>query len=222
MSGSPCSRPARFTQMECDGHLAQCLSEVNVDVTWWANRKLAAVPELRTTQMPRAHRRHIMLWRTRREKSLVAEAPTPETDRVFNTLAERWGGEKPGVHLLEEKLFDWDTQITSVDKLWPACVGWWWRCSNYSVLFFNFILLFSKVRWFQAEMTHSCQVFVFRQCDAKCSILWTPGRRFHRCGRDGADNRFWSFITAVPVVMKVDVYSSDLQEPCMKLHLAVK
>ncbi|KAL6120211.1 uncharacterized protein ACO6RY_04607 [Pungitius sinensis] len=26
--------PDRFTQMDCDGHLAQCLSEVNVDVTW--------------------------------------------------------------------------------------------------------------------------------------------------------------------------------------------
>ncbi|XP_041802488.1 uncharacterized protein si:ch73-70k4.1 [Chelmon rostratus] len=26
--------PAGFTQMDCDGHLAQCLSEVNVDVTW--------------------------------------------------------------------------------------------------------------------------------------------------------------------------------------------
>ncbi|XP_075902080.1 uncharacterized protein LOC142901449 [Nelusetta ayraudi] len=26
--------PAGFSQMECDGHLAQCLSEVNVDVTW--------------------------------------------------------------------------------------------------------------------------------------------------------------------------------------------
>lgn len=33
-SGSPCSRPSRFTQMDCDGHLAQCLSEVNMDVTW--------------------------------------------------------------------------------------------------------------------------------------------------------------------------------------------
>ncbi|TKS76971.1 Fanconi anemia core complex-associated protein 20 [Collichthys lucidus] len=26
--------PAGFTQMDCDGHLAQCLSEVNVDMTW--------------------------------------------------------------------------------------------------------------------------------------------------------------------------------------------
>ncbi|XP_040050117.2 uncharacterized protein LOC120829778 isoform X2 [Gasterosteus aculeatus] len=26
--------PDGFTQMDCDGHLAQCLSEVNVDVTW--------------------------------------------------------------------------------------------------------------------------------------------------------------------------------------------
>ncbi|XP_051282372.1 Fanconi anemia core complex-associated protein 20 isoform X2 [Dicentrarchus labrax] len=26
--------PVGFTQMDCDGHLAQCLSEVNVDVTW--------------------------------------------------------------------------------------------------------------------------------------------------------------------------------------------
>ncbi|KAM4563636.1 uncharacterized protein PAE49_011657 isoform 2-T2 [Odontesthes bonariensis] len=26
--------PAGFTQMDCDGHLAQCLSETNVDVTW--------------------------------------------------------------------------------------------------------------------------------------------------------------------------------------------
>ncbi|KAI3357665.1 hypothetical protein L3Q82_015518, partial [Scortum barcoo] len=26
--------PAGFTQMDCDAHLAQCLSEVNVDVTW--------------------------------------------------------------------------------------------------------------------------------------------------------------------------------------------
>ncbi|XP_041655864.1 uncharacterized protein si:ch73-70k4.1 [Cheilinus undulatus] len=26
--------PAGFTQMDCDGHLAKCLSEVNVDVTW--------------------------------------------------------------------------------------------------------------------------------------------------------------------------------------------
>lgn len=33
-SGAPCSCPSRFTQMDCDGHLAQCLSEVNVDVTW--------------------------------------------------------------------------------------------------------------------------------------------------------------------------------------------
>ncbi|XP_023132043.1 uncharacterized protein si:ch73-70k4.1 [Amphiprion ocellaris] len=26
--------PAGFTQMDCDGHLAQCLSEMNVDMTW--------------------------------------------------------------------------------------------------------------------------------------------------------------------------------------------
>ncbi|XP_078110029.1 uncharacterized protein LOC144520239 [Sander vitreus] len=26
--------PVGFTQMDCDGHLAQCLSEVNVDMTW--------------------------------------------------------------------------------------------------------------------------------------------------------------------------------------------
>lgn len=26
--------PAVFTQMDCDGHLAQCLSEMNVDMTW--------------------------------------------------------------------------------------------------------------------------------------------------------------------------------------------
>ncbi|XP_073326989.1 uncharacterized protein [Pagrus major] len=26
--------PAGFSQMDCDGHLAQCLSEVNVDMTW--------------------------------------------------------------------------------------------------------------------------------------------------------------------------------------------
>ncbi|XP_045912064.1 uncharacterized protein si:ch73-70k4.1 [Micropterus dolomieu] len=26
--------PVGFTQMDCDGHLAQCLSEMNVDVTW--------------------------------------------------------------------------------------------------------------------------------------------------------------------------------------------
>lgn len=31
--------------MERDGHLAQCLSEVNMDVTWWADRKLAAAQE---------------------------------------------------------------------------------------------------------------------------------------------------------------------------------
>lgn len=24
--------------MDCDGHLAQCLSEMNVDMTWWAHR----------------------------------------------------------------------------------------------------------------------------------------------------------------------------------------
>lgn len=88
--------------------------------------------------------------------------------------------------------------------------------------FFNSILLFSKVQWFQAEMTHSCQVFVFRQCNAKCSVLWTLGWGQHRCGRNGADNRFWSFRTAAPVVMKVDVCSSHLKEPCMNLHLAVK
>ncbi|KAF7695738.1 uncharacterized protein si:ch73-70k4.1 [Silurus meridionalis] len=28
------SFPARFSQMECDSHLAQCLSEMNVDVVW--------------------------------------------------------------------------------------------------------------------------------------------------------------------------------------------
>lgn len=33
-SVSPCSCLSRFTQMDCDGHLAQCLSEVNVDMTW--------------------------------------------------------------------------------------------------------------------------------------------------------------------------------------------
>ncbi|XP_029995742.1 Fanconi anemia core complex-associated protein 20 isoform X2 [Sphaeramia orbicularis] len=26
--------PVGFTQMDCDGHLAQCLSEMNVDMTW--------------------------------------------------------------------------------------------------------------------------------------------------------------------------------------------
>lgn len=26
--------PAGFSQMECDGHLAQCLSEMNADIVW--------------------------------------------------------------------------------------------------------------------------------------------------------------------------------------------
>ncbi len=25
----------RFTQLQCDGHLAQCLSEMNEDIIWW-------------------------------------------------------------------------------------------------------------------------------------------------------------------------------------------
>lgn len=39
-SGSPCSCHSRSTQMDCDSHLAQCLSEMNVDMTWWALRML--------------------------------------------------------------------------------------------------------------------------------------------------------------------------------------
>lgn len=33
-SGSFCPWLSRFTQMDCDGHLAQCLSEMNADMTW--------------------------------------------------------------------------------------------------------------------------------------------------------------------------------------------
>lgn len=149
-SGSPCSCPSRFTQMDCDGHLAQCLSEVNVDVTWWANRMLAAVPELWAAQMPRTLRHHIIWWRTHSESnSLFSEVLTPETgctlrEGLLNTLAYSWRWVNRDVHLSGIKTrevgrtfwcywrgsTDGCRQRTNViDKLQPAWVElwWWWK-----------------------------------------------------------------------------------------------
>lgn len=73
ISASPCSCLSRFTQMDCDGHLAQCLSEVNVDVTWWADRTLAALQDLWAAQMPHTLQYPIAWRRTHPESSSYGE-----------------------------------------------------------------------------------------------------------------------------------------------------
>lgn len=140
--GTNSSCLSRFSQMDCDSHLAQCLSEVNMDMTWWVDRMLAAVQETWAAQMSHTLHHHIIWRRTHpestsyRECSLFIEVLTPSrlhTER--GTPWDTWGNED--VVPLEKKTEDGK----NIPMSWKSFGVKYMRLAN-------------KNSWTQITMTH--------------------------------------------------------------------